>query len=89
MLFKIMNQLVELPSEGLLIPSCTYTRGHNKKLWQLQARIDSYQNFFPDAIKLWNKLPDHLRHLVDITDLNIPPLLFSLEATYSELKIII
>ena len=51
--------------------SSAYTRGHNKKSWQLPTRIAryirSYQNFFPNAIKLWNKLPNHL---IDITDLN-------------------
>ena len=61
-----MNQQVEIPSEGILIPSYAHTRGHNK-FRQLQTRLQSYQgSFFPDAIKLWNKIPDYLANLHDL-----------------------
>ena len=38
MFFKIINQQVEIPSEGILIPSYAHTRGHNNKFRQLQTR---------------------------------------------------
>ena len=67
MLFKIVNQQVEIPSEGILIPNNVHTRGHNNKFRQLQTRLQCYQgSFFPDTIKLWNKLPDYLANLHDL-----------------------
>ena len=67
MLFKIVNQQVEIPSEGILIPNNVHTRGHNNKLRQLQTRLQCCQgSLFPDTIKLWNKLPDYLANLDDL-----------------------
>ena len=68
MLFKIVNQQVEIHSEGILIPNNVHTRGHNNKFRQLQTRLYTMLSgiLFPDTIKLWNKLPDYLANLHDL-----------------------
>ena len=58
MLYKIVNHLVDVPSEQYLIPTGSCTRGHDAKFLQPQARIQPYQySFFPSSIRIWNCLP--------------------------------
>ena len=61
MLFKIINNLVEIPHSHILVDSPSFTRSTASKFIHLYARIDSYKfSFFPRAIRLWNSLPHHI-----------------------------
>ena len=61
MLYKIINNLVEVPTDGILFPSELKLRGHTSKFLQLQCRVNAFSySFFPQAIKLWNHLPQAL-----------------------------
>ena len=42
MLYKIINNLVEVPTDGILFPSELQLRGHAKKFLQLQCRINAF-----------------------------------------------
>ena len=63
MLYKILNKQVEIP---ILIPiifrsNTSATRGNNRRFVQLQCHLNCYSNsFFPDAIRIWNSLPQQL-----------------------------
>ena len=64
MMYKIVNNLVEVPTDGILIPSELRLRGHAKKFLQPQCSVNAYlYSFFPQAIKLWNHLPQELTEL--------------------------
>ena len=59
LLFKFLNNMIHIPTEYLPTPSpLTNTRSnHNRKLIQLFARTNYYQNsFLPRTIKDWNNL---------------------------------
>ena len=54
-------------TEDILIPITTVTRGNSLKINQPYTRVDCYfYSFYPDAIKIWNHLPDHLTMTTDI-----------------------
>ena len=56
MFYKIVNQLVNIPSRHLK-ETCCCSRKHSQCYQQMQTRIDAYANsFFPSTIKLWNNL---------------------------------
>ena len=59
MIFKIIHNLVDIPVEPPnFIPNTIFTRGNTQKFIQLQSNIDCYaKSFFPEAIKIWNSLP--------------------------------
>ena len=59
MIFKIIHNLVDIPVEPPnFIPNTIFTRGNTQKFIQLQSNIDCYaKSFFPEAIKIWNFLP--------------------------------
>ena len=62
MLYKIINQLVEVPHCHILAKASASTRS---KYIHLYLRIDSYKfSFFPRAIRLWNSLPNHVTQSV-------------------------
>ena len=64
MLYKIINNLVEVPTDGILVPSELQLRGHTRKFLQLQCSVNAFSySFFPQAIKLWNHLPQELTEL--------------------------
>ena len=42
MMYKIVNNLVEIPTDGILIPSELRLRGHAKKFLQPQCRVNAY-----------------------------------------------
>ena len=68
MMFKIMNNLLDVPTDTILLPSSLQLRGHHKKIQQLPCRVDAYvYSFFPQAIKLWNVLPQHLINSPDLS----------------------
>ena len=55
MLYKIINQLVDIPFH--LRKTTHLFRRHEYCYQQLLVRIDAYVNsFFPSTIKLWNNL---------------------------------
>ena len=58
MLFKIINDLVDIPQEEYLIPASKRTRTrHSHKFRQIPASSDYYLNsFFPKTVRLWNSL---------------------------------
>ena len=61
MMHKIMNNLVDVSTNTILLPSTLQLWGHTEKLQQLACRVNVYTySFFPQAIKLWNSLPQHL-----------------------------
>ena len=59
MLFKIVNDLVDIPQEEYLTPASKRTRTrHSHKFRQIPASSDYYlNNFFPKTVRLWNSLP--------------------------------
>ena len=68
MMFKTVNNLVEVDSSSSLIINSLPTRGHSCRFKQPLIRINSFKySFYPDTIKLWNKLPNHI---VDCTTLH-------------------
>ena len=58
MLFKIINDLVDIPAEDYLMPSNTRIRAqHSKKLRQYSTKTDTLKlSFFPRIIPVWNSL---------------------------------
>ena len=62
MLYKILNKQVEIPILPTIFkPNTLSTRGNNSRFIQLQCHLNCYRNsFFPDAIRIWNSLPQQL-----------------------------
>ena len=62
MLYKILNKQVEIPILPTIFkPNTVSTRGNNSRFIQLQCHLNCYRNsFFPDAIRIWNSLPQQL-----------------------------
>ena len=58
MLFKIINDLVDIPAEEYLTPASTRTRAlHSKKLRQYPTKADTFKfSIFPRTIPAWNRL---------------------------------
>ena len=58
MLYKIVNQEVDLDRDKYLFPAVTKTRGsHPLKFQTCATRIDAYKfSFFPRTVLDWNKL---------------------------------
>ena len=62
MLFKIINDLVDIPPDHYLTEASTRTRSHHShKFRHVPASSDCFKNsFFPRTIVLWNSLPASL-----------------------------
>ena len=62
MLFKIINDLVDIPRDQYLTEASTRTRSHHShKFRHVPAPSDYFKNsFFPRTIVLWNSLPASL-----------------------------
>ena len=59
MIYKFVNNLVEIDTGNSLIKNNLPTQGHSNRFKQPFTRVNSFKHsFYPDAIKLWNKLPD-------------------------------
>ena len=57
MMYKILNNLIDIPSCYFIPSHHSLRRGY---FIQLPARIDSFKfSFFPSVIKIWNSLPSH------------------------------
>ena len=66
-LFKIVYNLIDVNQEDILVHTTRTTRGNTLKFNQPPTRIDCYLNsFYPEAIKIWNHLPDHLTRTTDM-----------------------
>ena len=58
MMYRIINNLVDIPAEKYLIHSGTSTRGHETRFLVPYCSVNAYKSsFFPSAIRLWNSLP--------------------------------
>ena len=58
MMYKIINDLVNIPTNYFISPYPPLRRGYYKQLF---TRIDSYKfSFIPSVIKLWNSLPPYM-----------------------------
>ncbi|MEW8542121.1 MAG: reverse transcriptase domain-containing protein, partial [Candidatus Thiodiazotropha sp.] len=68
MLYKIINDLVDIPPSAYLTPASTRTRAHHsKKLRQYSTRTDAFKfSFFPRTIPLWNSLPATVAEAPDL-----------------------
>ena len=68
LLFKIMNDMVDIPATLYLTPASTRTRSnHMKKLRQVSSRTDIYKySFFPRTIPTWNALPASIAEATDL-----------------------
>ena len=67
LLFKIVNNLVDIPPEPFLIPTGAITRGYNIRFLQPHTRTITMQySFFPSAIRTWNTLPQQLASMTSL-----------------------
>ena len=58
MMYRIINNLVDIPAEKYLVYSGTSTRGHETRFLVPYCSVNAYKSsFFPSAIRLWNSLP--------------------------------
>ena len=59
LLYKVVNDLVDIPSSAYLTPSTSKTRSsHTKKFRQFSPSTYCFKfNFFPRSVPLWNSLP--------------------------------
>ena len=59
MLYKIINEIIDIPKERYLTPLATKTRAtHSKRLKRYSPSTDTFKySFFPRTIPLWNTLP--------------------------------
>ena len=58
MMYRIVNNLVEIPANQYLTPTGVSTRGHQQRFPPYYCSVNAYQgSFFPSAIRLWNALP--------------------------------
>ena len=61
MFYKIINNLVDVSTDGILNPLTVNTRGHSQRFKQLNTNVDCFlHSFFPATIKIWNNLPENL-----------------------------
>ena len=58
MMYRIVNNLVEIPANQYLTSTGVSTRGHQQRFLPYYCSVNAYQgSFFPSAIRLWNALP--------------------------------
>ena len=61
MMYRVINNLVEVRAQGILVPAGVHTRGHGNRYQQPFTRVECYKaSFFPSGIKLWNSLPENV-----------------------------
>ena len=68
LLFKVTQDLVDIPAAAYLTPASTRARAnHTKKLRQISSRSDAYKfSFFPRTIPVWNSLPATVAEAPDL-----------------------
>ena len=58
MMFRIVNNLVEIPADQYLSVAGVSTKGHQQRFLVPFCSINAYKgSFFPSAVHLWNSLP--------------------------------
>ena len=58
MMYRIVNDLIDIPAENYLTHSSTTTRGHGTGFLVHYCFVNAYKSsFFPSTIQLWNSLP--------------------------------
>ena len=58
MIYKMANELVDIPASQYLIQAPRRPKDHNKKYHQPSTSTSYYKNsFFPRTITVWNRLP--------------------------------
>ena len=58
MMYRIANNLVEIPANQYLTPTGVSTRDHQQQFLPYYCSVNAYQGpFFPSAIRLWNAPP--------------------------------
>jgi hypothetical protein len=64
MLYRIIHQLVAIPSSPYLQPSGVRIRGNEMRFLVPFTSVNSYKNsFFPSTIRLWNSLPSEITRM--------------------------
>ena len=68
LLFKVIQDLVDIPAAAYLTPASTRTKAcHTKKLRQISSRSDAYNfSFFPRTIPVWISLPATVAEAPDL-----------------------
>jgi hypothetical protein len=69
MLFKIINDLVDIPPSNYLIPANSKMRSnHSKKMQQYHTKSDVFKySFFPRTTRnCWNQLPETIAETPDL-----------------------
>ena len=68
LLFKVIQDLVDIPAAAYLTPASTRIRAsHTKKLRQISSRSDAYNfSFFPRTIPVWISLPATVAEAPDL-----------------------
>ena len=68
MMYKITNNLVDIPADQYLTLAPTRIRAnHQKKLRTIQTTTTTYKNsFFPRTIPIWNSLPGSIAEASDL-----------------------
>ena len=68
MMFKIVNNLVDIKADMYLTPSTSHTRKrHDKSYRVISSSTDSYKfSFFPRTIQVWNSLPAAVAEAPDL-----------------------
>ena len=58
MMYRIVNDLIDIPAENYLTHSGTTTKGHGTRFLVPYCSVNAYKSsFFPSTIRLWNSLP--------------------------------
>ena len=59
MMFRIVNNLVDIQSQHILLPAGVHTKGHANRFLVPFASVNAYRfSFFPSGIRIWNSLPE-------------------------------
>ena len=68
LLYKIINDLVDIPAPAYLTPTTTKTRAnHSKKYRQFPSKCDAFKySFFPRTVPAWNALPANVAEAPDL-----------------------
>ena len=68
MMYKIVNDLVDVPAEQYLTPASSRTRAtHSRKSRQISAKTTYYKNsFFPLTVITWTSLPSAIADAHDL-----------------------
>ncbi|KAH3733263.1 hypothetical protein DPMN_039688 [Dreissena polymorpha] len=55
MMYRVINNLVDIRAQHILIPTGVHTWGHANRYLQPFTSVNSYMfSFFPSRIRLWN-----------------------------------